>query len=406
MSEEQFERKFSAQFAQHWAQVRSERRHDEADQEAPSINPGTSNFRPAQVPFGVDLAAAWSWRFVVIVAAGYLVSRAVATFSLIVVPLVIALFITALVAPLVNAMGRGGIRRGSASLIVVVGALTALIGMLTVATQQVVTGATDLSGQVVTGLEQIREWLREGPLHVSERQLDDAINGLQDVVITSNREVVSRATEVGTTVGHIVAGFFIVLFATYFFLADGRRIWAWVVRLFPRAARARADSSGRVAWLSLTQFVRATVLVALVDAIGIMIVAAILNVPFVLAIGLLVFLGGFVPLVGATVSGVVAVLVALVAQGPITALFMLGGVVLVQQLEAHVLQPFLLGRMVSVHPLAVILSIAAGAYLAGIPGALTAVPLVASVNAVVVYLASAPAEPEEPGGVEVVPDRA
>jgi predicted PurR-regulated permease PerM len=143
-----------------------------------------------------------------------------------------------------------------------------------------------------------------------------------------------------------------------------------------------------VAWLSLTQFVRATVLVAFVDAVGIMIVAAILKVPFVLAIGVLVFLGGFVPLVGATISGSVAVLVALVAQGPIAALIMLGGVIGVQQLEAHVLQPFLLGRMVSVHPLAVILGVAGGAYFAGIPGALVAVPLIASVNAVVVYLSN------------------
>ncbi len=405
LSEEQFERKFSAQFAKHWAQARVERRHDEADEDAPSINPGATNFKPAQVPFGLDLAAAWSWRFLVIVAAGYLIARAVSAFSMVVMPVVIALLITALVAPVVNALS-GVVSRGVAALVVVVGVLGFIAAMLTFATQQVIQGATDLAGQVVDGLDEIRVWLRDGPLDVSDRQFDDAIDQLQDLVTTSNQEIVGRLTEVGTAVGHIVAGFFIVLFATFFFLSDGRKIWAWVVRLFPRAARARADSSGRVAWLSLTQFVRATVLVALVDAVGIMIVAAILKVPFVMAIGVLVFLGGFVPLVGATISGSVAVLVALVAQGPIVALIMLGGVIAVQQLEAHVLQPFLLGRMVSVHPLAVILSIAAGAYLAGIAGALTAVPFVAALNAVVVYLASAPEEPEEPNGVEVSADPA
>ena len=114
-----------------------------------------------------------------------------------------------------------------------------------------------------------------------------------------------------------MAGFFIVLFSTYFFLADGDRIWSWVVRIFPRAARERADSSGRVAWISLTAFVRATVIVAFTDAVGIMIGAAILRVPFVIAIGVLVFLGAFIPMVGATVSGTVAVLVALVDQGPV-----------------------------------------------------------------------------------------
>ena len=186
----------------------------------------------------------------------------------------------------------------------------------------------------------------------------------------------------------MLAGFFIVLFSTYFFLADGERIWAWLVRLSPRAGREQVDSSGRVAWISLTQFVRATVIVAATDAIGIMIGAAILGVPFVLAIGVLVFLGAFVPMVGATVAGTVAVLVALVDQGPVTALIMLGGVILVQQIEGHVLQPFLMGRWVSVHPLGVILAIGAGVLVAGVAGALVAVPLAAAVNAVVQHLAA------------------
>ena len=181
-----------------------------------------------------------------------------------------------------------------------------------------------------------------------------------------------------------------MLFSTYFFLADGNLIWAWLVRLFPRAGRVRADSSGRVAWQSLTQFVRATVLVAGTDAIGIMIGAAILGVPFVSAIGVLVFLGAFMPLIGAFVSGTVAVLVALVAVGPVKALIMFGVVVGVQQLEAHVLQPFLMGRFVSVHPLGVIIAIALGVIVAGIPGALIAVPLAASLNAVVQHLATTP----------------
>ena len=142
-----------------------------------------------------------------------------------------------------------------------------------------------------------------------------------------------------------------------------------------------------MAWVSLTQFVRATVIVALVDAIGIALVAAILGVPFVLAIGVLVFLGAFVPMIGATVAGTVAVLVALVDQGPVTALFMLGGVILVQQVEGHILQPFLMGRWVSLHPLGVIVAIGIGVIVAGVAGALVAVPLAATVNAVVQHLA-------------------
>ena len=189
-----------------------------------------------------------------------------------------------------------------------------------------------------------------------------------------------------------------MLFSTYFFLADGDRIWAWFVRLSPRAARARVDSSGRVAWISLTQFVRATVIVAITDAVGVMIAASILQVQFVLAIGVLVFLGAFVPIVGAFVAGTVAVLVALVDHGIVVALLMLGAVVLVQQIESHVLQPFLMGRFVSIHPLGVIVAIAAGILLAGIPGALVAVPFAAAANAVVQHLASETAVGEDPRG--------
>lgn len=170
-----------------------------------------------------------------------------------------------------------------------------------------------------------------------------------------------------------------------------------MVRLAPRAARQHVDSSGRVAWISLTQFVRATVIVALTDALGIMIVASVLGVPFVLALGVLVFLGAFVPMVGATVAGTVAVLVALVDQGPVTALLMMAGVIVVQQIEGHILQPFLMGRWVSVHPLGVIIAIACGVLVAGIAGALVAVPLAAAGNAVALHLANYSAPGDDPG---------
>ena len=375
--------RFAERFAQQWAALRSERRAEEPV----SIGAGESNYAPARVPFGEDLAAAWSWRLLLVAAAGYVLARGIAMFAVIVLPIVIALLLSALVIPVVELLTRLRLPRGLSSLLVVVGSLAVVSLLLTFAGQQIAQGANDLSKQVVTGLEQIRVWLRTGPLHVSDSQLNAYIASAQDAVTSSNQQIVTRLTEVGTAVGHIVAGFFIVLFGSYFFLSDGRRIWSWVVRIFPRAARERADSSGRIAWTSLTAFVRATVLVAFTDALGIMVGAAILKVPFVFAIGVLVFIGAFIPLIGATLSGSVAVLVALVAQGPLVALLMLLVVVFVQQLEAHVLQPFLLGRLVSVHPLGVILAIGCGVLVAGIPGALVAVPFVAAANAVVLHLA-------------------
>ncbi len=371
--------------AHQWSQLREERRA-----EPEPIQTGPSNFTRAQVPWGLDLAAAWGWRFLVIVAAGYVVFTAVGFFAVVVLPVVVALLITALVSPVVDGLHRIGLPRGLASILVVLSGIAFVAALLTFAGQQVANGANDLADQTVKGLDEVKHWLKTGPLHASDSQINDYISRAQKAITpsTDGGSILGRVTEVGTALGHVLAAFFIVLFSTYFFLADGERIWAWMVRLAPRAGRRHVDSSGRVAWISLTQFVRATVIVAATDAIGIMTVAAILGVPFVLAIGVLVFLGAFIPMVGATVAGTVAILVALVDQGPITALFMLGGVIIVQQIEGHVLQPFLMGRWVSVHPLGVIIAIGCGVLVAGIPGALVAVPLAAAVNAVVQHLAN------------------
>ena len=390
--------RLTQQLAAQWALIRAERRSD-----PDPITTGETNFRPAQVPWGLDLAAAWGWRFLVISLAGYLIFRTLTFFGLVTLPLAVALLIAALVSPLVRLLTAIGLPRGLASLLVVLGGITVVSLLLTVAGQQVANGAADLADQVVEGLEQIREWLRDGPLHASDSQINRYIEEAQAAITERSQDtaVVGQLAGVGAALGNVVAGLFIILFASYFFLADGDRIWAWLVRLAPRAARQAIDGSGRVAWISLTQFVRATVIVALVDAVGIVIVAAALGVPFVLAIGVLVFLGAFVPLVGATVAGTVAVLVALVDQGPFTALLMLGGVILVQQIEGQVLQPFLMGRFVSMHPLGVVVAIGCGVLVAGIAGALIAVPLAAAVNAVAQHLSER--SPSAPDPDEVPP---
>jgi predicted PurR-regulated permease PerM len=376
--------------AHQWHQLSALRSERRTTPEPEPVVGGASNFSRAHVPWGVDLAAAWAWRFLVIAAAGYVFARVIGLLMVIVLPVIIALFIAALVEPVVSWLERHGLPRPAATGLVVVAGIASVVGLLTLAGNQVANGAQDLADSVSEGFAQVVEWLKTGPLHASDSEINDYLDQAQKAIsdFAKEGEFLSRLGEVGTVLGHVVAGFFIVLFSTYFFLADGARIWSWFVRLSPRASRVLVDGSGRVAWVSLTQFVRATVIVAAVDAIGIMIVAAVLGVPFVMAIGVLVFLGAFVPMVGATVAGAVAVLVALVDQGPITALLMLGGVILVQQIEGHILQPFLMGRFVSVHPLGVIISIGVGVIVAGIPGALVAVPLAATVNAVAQHLAA------------------
>lgn len=383
--------RLAQQVAHQWAFLRAERRPEPI-----TITGGASNLTRAQVPWGLDLAAAWSWRLIIIAGAVFGLAWVLAFFAVITMPLAISLLISALVGPAVGWLQRLGIPRSLAAGLVMIVGITTVGLLLTYVGQQVAAGAPELADSVVEGLSQVKDWLREGPFNLSDSQLSGWIESAQRTITENSREgsAVTRITELGTAVGHVFAGFFIVLFSTYFFLADGGRIWSWLVRIAPRAARERVDGSGRVAWISLTQFVRATVLVALADAIGVTVVAAILGVPFVLAIGVLVFLGAFIPMVGATVAGTVAILVALVDQGPITALLMLGGVILVQQIEGHILQPFLMGRFVSVHPLGVIVAIGCGVLVAGVAGALIAVPLVAAGNAVANHLAH-DREPED-----------
>jgi predicted PurR-regulated permease PerM len=346
------------------------------------------------VTAAMQIASAWSWRFLVIVAAVAVVGYGLRYLSEVVVPVIVGVLLCALLAPVTNGLQKLRVPRGGAAGLTVVGTVVVVAGLLTLVGTQIAAGFEDLSNQVGRGIQELRDTARIN-LNITDQQITDAFNQLRDAV-TSAGAIGQRAAAVGTTATHLVAGLFISLFCLFFFLYQGDKIWAWLVRLLPLQARQKTDSSGRRAWVTLTAFVRATIIVAAVDAIGIALGAAILGLPLVGAIGILVFVGAFVPVVGALVSGSVAVLVALVAKGWLVAVIMLGVVIGVQQLEAHVLQPFLLGRAVSVHPLAVILAIAAGVVIAGIVGALLAVPTVAVLNTIVNHLAGNDEEPEPP----------
>jgi len=345
-----------------------------------------------QFPRGIEVAAGWAWRLLLLGIAVYALLWVLHFFSAITVPIAVALLLTALTVGLVDRLQRWHLPRGLATLLVVIGFLAVVAGLVLVVGQQVSRQFDDLRRRVVDGIADLQDWLQDGPLKLTDAQVQRYIDTAQEKIAQSDGVLFSTAGTVGTTLTHFVAGLFVALFATIFFLYDGKRIWAWIVILFPRASRERVDASGAMAWQSLTAFVRATIVVALVDAIGIGLSAYLLGVPLALAIGVLVFLGAFVPIVGAFASGLVAVGIALLTQGPWTALFMLLAVLAVQQVESHVLQPFVMGRIVSVHPLAVILAIVAGVTLDGIVGALVAVPIAACLNGVVRYLASSGGE--------------
>jgi predicted PurR-regulated permease PerM len=348
-----------------------------------------------EVPYGVRLAAAWSWRILLIGAAAAFLLWLLVNLSVVVIPVLIALLLAALVRPLVEVLVRSRIARALATLVVVVGTLLAIAALLYFVGRQVAAGFGDLADQVNQSIARLQDWLAK--VGISQSRLQNAVDQLRQEFTGGSTSLSRGLLSVTTTAGHVLAGFLIVLFTTYFFLYDGRRIWLWVVGLLPRGARQHTDGMGGAAWVSLTAYTRATVAVALVDAVGIGLVALVLGLPLVVPITALVFLASFVPIVGATVSGLVAVAVALVAKGPLAAILMLAGILAVQQLEAHVLQPFLMGRFVRLHPLAIVLVIAIGSFIAGIVGALFAVPAAAAANAVRGYVraerAAATAQP-------------
>ena len=357
----------------------------------------------AGVTHGMHIASAWAWRFLVVVVAVLVIGYGIRYLSEVVVPVTVGVLLTALLIPITNGLQRLRVPRGPAAGITVVATVVVVAGLLTLVGTQIAGQFDSLSTQVGEGVQKLRELGRIN-FGLTDQDVTNAIKSLREQ-LTSGGALGQQAAAVGTTATHVVAGLFISLFCLFFFLYQGDQIWAWLVRLFPRHARAKADSSGRRAWVSLTAYVRATIIVAAVDAVGISLGAAILGLPLVSAIGILVFVGAFIPVVGAFVSGIVAVLVALVAKGPIVAIIMLAVVIGVQQLEAHVLQPFLLGHAVSVHPLAIILSIATGVIIAGIVGALVAVPTAAVINAIVNHLAGNDVDPEPPRPLPPLPRR-
>jgi predicted PurR-regulated permease PerM len=372
---------------------------------AADTHPTTASRDDAGVPHALRIAAAWSWRLIVIGVLAWALLRVIGTIRIVIIPLVIALLLSALLAPAVRWLLQARFPRSLATALVLVAGLAAVFGTLTLVINEFINGAPDLAENAGRGIQQIQDWLRDGPLNLSQRQVNEYVAQAQQWLSDNRDRLTSTGLATAGTVAEVLTGAILVLFATFFFLRDGRRIWRFIVRLFPVPARWRIDDAGQASWATLGAYVRATVLVAFIDAVGIGIALLILDVQFAFALAALVFLGAFIPIVGATLSGAVAVLVALVDKGPVIALIILGVVIGVQQLEGHVLQPLIMGRAVAIHPLVVIIAIAAGVVLAGIVGALVAVPLVAVLNTAVRRL-SHRRPPEVPPDAVVVASKA
>ena len=335
------------------------------------------------VPPLIRKAAAWAWRLLAIIALAVALLWVVRRLEVIVVPVALALMVTALMIPAVDFLGRRGAPRGGAVALVLLTGIGIVGGVLTFVVSQFVTGLPGLVDQVTQSIESTRTWLIEGPAHLSKDQITNAGNSAIEALQNNQAKLTSGALSTAATVTEIVTGAFLTLFTLIFFLHGGRNIWQFVTKIFPENVQDRVRDAGRAGFHSLIGYVRATFLVALVDAVGIGTGLAIMGIPLALPLASLVFLGAFIPLIGAVIAGFLAVVVALLAKGFVYALITLALIIAVQQLEGHVLQPLVMGRAVSIHPLAVVLAIAAGSVLAGIVGALLAVPLVAFLNSAI-----------------------
>jgi len=376
----------------------SRKRRGRRDRNRPPAEPRTEIERPIPgtttdrnlingVPRTLIVAAGWSWRMLVVAAVLALVVYLVITFQTIVSAVLIALLVAVLLEPVAGWMRRVlRFPRALAAAISIVLLAGLVSTLLVLAGRSIIEGFGALADRVREAVDSVLDWLATGPYGVDQQQIQDWISQANQQISANSDALVSGVLGATSSVASVATGAILMVFCLFFFLKDGRKIWHWFVRLAPEPARDRINEAGIRGWTTLGGYTRTQILVAFVDAVGIGVGAAILGVPLVLPIAILVFLFSFIPIIGAVVSGIVAVAVAVVDQGLVTGLIMLGIVILVQQLEGNVLQPWLQGNALALHPLAIVLAVTAGTGIAGLLGALFAVPVVATINTVMLYL--------------------
>ncbi len=334
------------------------------------------------MPRPLRVAAAWGWRLVVLVVVGYGVWTVLARVPVLVFSTLVALLLTVLLGPLVTWLHRRTrLPRGLWSVLAVVVTAGLLAGVLTLVGELIARGVVRTHLDLTGALSRLQGWLLTGPLHLRGDQVDTMISQAQTWLSEHATNLTLGAVQVGSSAVDTALGTVLCLVTTIFLLADGRRIWTCLIAVLPLPSRVRVDTAVRSSWRSLSAYLHTQLLVAALDAVLVGAAAAILGSPFALPMAVLVFITALVPIIGVILGGGIAILAILLLQGWAPALVMLAVVVGVQQLESHVLQPFLMGRAVALHPLAVIFAVTAGSMMFGVAGALFAVPALAMANA-------------------------
>ncbi|MDQ3981078.1 MAG: AI-2E family transporter [Actinomycetota bacterium] len=350
--------------------------------------------RPVEVPRLLAVAAAYSWRFLVVVAAALVFVYVLVTLRLIFIPVVVALLLSTLLVPLAERLRRRGFPSLLAAWIVVLGTLGLIAGIGYIIAPAIADELDNLVRDLKEGFEDVLTWLTTGPLDLTRADVDRYVDQIAEQLRERRSQIISGAFRGAYVLAEIVVGILLTVVLTFFFVKDGNRISTAILGLFPRRRHEDLRAVGQRSWDALGAYIRGTAIVALVDAVAIGGTMLILGVPLVVPIAVITFFAAFFPLVGAVVAGTVASLVALVTTGFVPALILAAATTVVQQVEGDVLQPLVLGRAVHLHPLVILLSLTAGAIVAGIAGAFLAVPVAAVVAVSVGYLRSREPEPE------------
>jgi predicted PurR-regulated permease PerM len=343
-----------------------------------------------RVPDWLQTGAAWSWRLLLLVGAIYLIARAIGVLYIVVVPCTAALLLTALLQPLT----------AWCTLLI---ALAVLGGLVLLVTNRVSADYPSLVTETRHTTKQVESWLSGPPFRVNSSSVQKALNNIPGY-LSKHRSLVAGTVLTGGKIAvEFFGGLVLMIFVMFFLIKDGERIWNWLLGAMRTPTARRVDRAGHAAWLAVVYYMRGTVAVAAIHAVVIGLVLYFMRAPLVIPLAVLVFVAAFVPLIGLLVAGTLAIVVVLAAKGWVDAVILLGVLVIEDQLEGHLLQPQVVGRVIRLHPLAVILSLAVGAVVAGVPGAVVAVPIVAVITRALPELRRDEPDPAEPPAGEPDP---
>ena len=338
------------------------------------VDGDASGGAPVRVPRWLEQSTAIAWRLLVLAAAIYVAALMLDRLLVVVVPVVVAAMLTTVLAPPARWLRDRGWPPALATWAVFLVTFLVVGGLLAWLIPTVGGQVDSLQKSANSGIDEIKHWLSTGPLQLGRHRVDHDINQLGD-------ELGSRAgglaLQGATLLLELLVGLLLSLVTCFFFIKDGERISGAALKLAPSTRTDELRVLGRRAWATLTGYVRGTTINGLVNGIVMGIGLAVLGVPLALPLAVLTFFGAYFPIIGSIVTGGVAALVALAALGPVTALVVIGLTVLVHNIEGYLIGPLVLGRAVHLHPLAVLLALAAGGVIAGIIGAFLAVPVTA-----------------------------